>query len=71
MAPQLVRLDAAEPGDVRPLATVIGELRRNGVAAVSPNGILGDPTGATPEEGQRLLDALATDLIACVECWRR
>ena len=71
LAPQLVRLDAAEPGDVRPLATVIGELRRNGVAAVSPNGILGDPTGATPEEGQRLLDALATDLIACVECWRR
>jgi creatinine amidohydrolase len=71
LAPQLVRLDAAEPGDVRPLAAVIGELRRNGVAAVSPNGVLGDPTGATAEEGERLLETLAADLIASVEAWRR
>ncbi|HEV7689050.1 MAG TPA: mycofactocin biosynthesis peptidyl-dipeptidase MftE [Acidimicrobiia bacterium] len=69
LAPELVCLDAAEPGDVRPLAAVIGALRRHGVAAVSPNGVLGDPTGATAEEGERLLDALAADLIATVEAW--
>jgi len=71
LAPGTVRLDAAEPGDVRPLAAVIGELRRGGVAAVSENGVLGDPTGASGEEGRRLLDALAADLIAAVEAWHR
>ncbi|MDQ1490454.1 MAG: mycofactocin precursor peptide peptidase [Actinomycetota bacterium] len=69
LAPELVCLHAAEPGDVRPLAAVIGALRRDGVAAVSPNGVLGDPTGATAEEGERLLDALAADLIATVDAW--
>jgi len=70
LAPEAVRLDAASPGDTRPLAAVIGDLRRGGVAAVSPNGVLGDPTGATAEEGGRLLDMLAADLIAAVRAWR-
>ncbi len=71
LTPEAVRLDAAEPGDVRPLAAVIGELRRNGVAAVSPNGVLGDPRGASAEEGRRILDLLAADLVTTVEAWRR
>ena len=71
LAPAAVRLEAAEPGEVRPLATVIGELRANGVAAVSPNGVLGDPTGASAEEGRRLLDLLAADLIGAVDEWCR
>jgi creatinine amidohydrolase len=70
LAPESVRLGAAEPGDRRPLASVMGELRRGGVAAVSENGVLGDPTGASAEEGDRLLADLATDLIATVERWR-
>jgi creatinine amidohydrolase len=65
-----VRLETVEPGDVRPLSAVIGELRRGGVAAVSPNGVLGDPTGATAEQGEQLLGSLAADLIACVKAWR-
>ena len=71
LSPERVRLDAAEAGEVRPLAAVMGELRRSGVAAVSSNGVLGDPTGATAEEGERLLVELAADLIATVEAWRR
>jgi creatinine amidohydrolase/Fe(II)-dependent formamide hydrolase-like protein len=71
LAPDSVRLAAAEPGDVRPLAAVMGELRRGGVAAVSPNGVLGDPSGASAEEGRRLLDELTADLVAAVEEWRR
>jgi creatinine amidohydrolase len=70
VAPGSVRLEAAEPGDARPLAALIGELRRNGVAAVSPNGVLGDPAGATAEEGERLLDTLAADLIRSVRAWK-
>jgi len=69
LAPDAVRLDAAEPGDLRPLPAVIGELRRSGVAAVSPNGVLGDPRGASGAEGRRLLDALTADLVAAVEAW--
>jgi len=71
LSPESVRLGAAEPGDARPLAAVIGELRRGGVAAVSPNGVLGDPSGASAEEGHRLLNALSADLVAAVEVWRR
>ena len=70
LAPESVRLGAAEPGDRRPLASVMGELRRGGVAAVSENGVLGDPTGANAGEGDRLLADLAADLIATVERWR-
>jgi mycofactocin precursor peptide peptidase len=71
LAPGRVRLAAAEPGEVRPLAAVIGELRRAGVAAVSPNGVLGDPAGASAAEGEALLAALTADLITAVDRWRR
>ena len=70
LAPESVRLGAAEAGDLRPLAAVMGELRRGGVAAVSPNGVLGDPAGASLEEGRHLLDRLAADLLAAVAEWR-
>ena len=70
LTPELVRMEAAEPGDSRPLAAVMGDLRRGGVATVSPNGVLGDPTGATAGEGERLLETLAADLIAAVKAWR-
>jgi mycofactocin precursor peptide peptidase len=70
LAPEWVQVEAAEPGDVRPLSAVIGDLRRGGVASVSANGVLGDPTGATADEGRRLLDRLAADLIAAVDAWQ-
>jgi creatinine amidohydrolase len=70
LSPERVRLEAAERGDVRPLAAVLGELRRGGVAAVSPNGVLGDPTDATAAEGRHLLDVLTADLLAAVASWR-
>jgi mycofactocin precursor peptide peptidase len=60
---------AAEPGDVRPIAELMPALRGRGVAAVSPNGVLGDPTGASAEEGAALLDALAADLTEAVHSW--
>jgi mycofactocin system creatininase family protein len=53
--PAAVRQDAAEPGATAPLAELLPALRAGGVAAVSPNGVLGDPTGATAGEGERLL----------------
>ena len=70
LAPGEVRVAAATAGDTRPLAAVIGELRQGGVAAVSPNGVLGDPTGASAAEGAGLLDSLTADLVAAVDAWR-
>jgi mycofactocin precursor peptide peptidase len=68
--PAVVRIDAAAAGDTRPLADLLPLLRAGGVAAVSPNGVLGDPAGASAEEGRRLLDAWADDLVAAVRSWR-
>ena len=62
LAPGDVRLPAAEPGETRPLAEIMPALRAGGVRAVSPNGVLGDPTGACAQEGERLLGRLVTGL---------
>lgn len=60
IAPGLVALDRAEAGVTRSIADLLPELRAGGIAAVSPNGVLGDPTGASAEEGGELL----ADLVA-------
>ncbi len=66
LAPGTVRSSRAEAGNPRPLAELAGELRTGGVAAVSPNGVLGDPAGAGPELGRACLEALLADLAATV-----
>lgn len=58
-----------EPGNVAPLRELMPALRSGGVAAVAPNGVLGDPTGASADEGRALLDSLVADLVAAVSEW--
>ncbi len=62
--PELVELDAAEPGRTEPITDLLPALRTNGVRSVSPNGVLGDPTGASASEGRTLLIRLVDDLVA-------
>ena len=69
LAPSAVRLSRAEAGATAPLAALMPALRAGGVRAVSANGVLGDPAGATAEEGRRLLASLAADLVAAVAAW--
>jgi mycofactocin precursor peptide peptidase len=69
LRPELVRMSLAEPGDTRPLRDVLPDLISRGVRAVSANGVLGDPTGATPEDGRALLGSLADDLVAAIDAW--
>jgi creatinine amidohydrolase/Fe(II)-dependent formamide hydrolase-like protein len=38
-----------------------------GVRAVSANGVLGDPGGASAEEGERILARWTRDLLAAVD----
>jgi mycofactocin precursor peptide peptidase len=67
LAPALVRLDLAAAGDTRPLAEVMPALRSSGVRAVSPSGVLGDPSGASAQEGERLLGLLIASLSKAIE----
>jgi mycofactocin precursor peptide peptidase len=65
LAPDEVRLDRAVAGPV----PAIAELVRAGVQALSPSGVLGDPTRASVEEGRRLFDELAAQLLDAVARW--
>jgi mycofactocin system creatininase family protein len=60
--PDAVRLEAAARGDVRPLTEIMPMLRARGVRAVSANGVLGDPAGASAAEGGHLLARLTAGL---------
>jgi creatinine amidohydrolase len=64
LAPGDVRLDAAVRGETQPLTEIMTDLRAHGVRRVSPNGVLGDPTGASADEGETLLALLVADLAA-------
>jgi mycofactocin precursor peptide peptidase len=64
--PVAVRPELAEPGCTEPIERLLPRLRAEGVRPVSSNGVLGDPTGASAEEGSALLDALVVDLAASV-----
>jgi creatinine amidohydrolase len=67
LAPGLVRETVAVAGETRALSEIIGELRDAGVAAVSSNGVLGDPHGASAEEGRARLSAMTTAGLATIE----
>jgi creatinine amidohydrolase len=67
--PGRVRAGLAEPGNRAPLAELMPVLRSSGVRAASPNGVLGDPAGASAAEGGRLLGLLEADLVAAVAAW--
>jgi mycofactocin precursor peptide peptidase len=60
--PGAVQLEAAARGETRPIAEIMPLLREQGVRAVSANGVLGDPAGASAAEGGQLLAALADGL---------
>ncbi|MPY81066.1 MAG: mycofactocin biosynthesis peptidyl-dipeptidase MftE [Actinophytocola sp.] len=64
-----VSIDHAEPGNTEALATLIDRLRTSGIKAVSPNGVLGDPTGASPKAGEENLQRWADDLVTAVARW--
>jgi mycofactocin precursor peptide peptidase len=68
--PGAVRADRSVPGVTTPIGELLPQLRGRGVRAVSPNGVLGDPTGASPHEGAALLAGLVDRLVAAVGEWR-
>jgi len=69
IAPDAVHLDRAEPGTTTALAELMPRLRDEGVRAVSRNGVLGDPSGASAAGGEQMLAGLVDDLCTAVARW--
>ena len=67
--PSRVRLGEAVAGATGDLRDLLPALRREGVRAVSPTGVLGDPAGASEREGLELLAAATAELAAFVDGW--
>ncbi|MDO7868479.1 mycofactocin biosynthesis peptidyl-dipeptidase MftE [Nocardioides jiangxiensis] len=66
IAPAVVREDRAEAGATEPVEVLMPRLRTGGVRAVSPNGVLGDPAGASAAEGELLLAGLVDATVEAV-----
>jgi creatinine amidohydrolase len=62
LAPHQVALELAAPGFLGEDEAAMEVLQREGVRALSHNGVLGDPTGASYEEGCLALAAMFEDL---------
>jgi creatinine amidohydrolase len=71
LAPNLVEREVARAGVTTSLDQLLTELRRHGVAAVSPNGVLGDPTGADAASGATIMQAWVSDLVTRFDRWVR
>lgn len=71
IAPDQVRMAQAEPGVTAPLEEILPALIAGGVRAVSPNGVLGDPTGAAAVHGAELLSAVTQEAHRRFTAWSR
>jgi mycofactocin system creatininase family protein len=69
LTPDAVRLDRAEAGNTTPIAELMPALRATAVHGVSPNGVLGDPAGASAAEGAAMFANLLADLNGYLESW--
>lgn len=67
LRPESVHIGHAAPGNTAALPDLMDKLRAEGVRAVSANGVLGDPSGASAEEGERLLAHWASGLVSTVD----
>ena len=68
--PGCVRMDRAEPGATTRWRELAPEVMAGGLRDVAPNGVLGDPTTATAEEGAQVFRDLVAALVADVAAWR-
>ncbi len=59
IAPELVEMSAAAEGNLLPFEQIAGRMMAEGIAAVSPSGVLGDQRPAEAGRGHRYLDRLA------------
>lgn len=68
--PRAVDMGRAVAGNTDPIATLMPQMREAGMVSVSVNGVLGDPTTATADQGARLFAHLTERAISQVVRWQ-
>lgn len=66
--PDLVHPERGQPGYTGDLETALGAVFAEGVHTLAPNGVLGDPSQASPEHGQRYWDKVLSVALAEIGC---
>lgn len=69
ISPDVVRTDRILAGNDAPLRELLPSMRRGGMAAVSPTGVLGDPTTATAAAGSRIFTEMVDDCVRRIGRW--
>jgi mycofactocin system creatininase family protein len=69
ISPTDVWIDERLPGNRAPLAQLMPQMRQGGVAAESELGVLGDPTTATAEDGERILTEMVDGCLRRIARW--
>jgi mycofactocin system creatininase family protein len=69
ISPAEVRTDQLLAGNEAPLRELLPSMRKGGVAAVSPIGVLGNPTTATAVEGRRIFTEMVDDCERRIYRW--
>jgi creatinine amidohydrolase len=67
--PARVRVERAAAGTTAPVGDLMVQLEHDGVRGVSANGVLGNPAGASAEEGRVLLRDATAQLTAFTDAW--
>ena len=67
--PELVRAERVAPGATGALDVLLASMRRGGVRSVAASGVLGDPTGHSEQEGDRILAAWTRSLVLAFDTW--
>jgi mycofactocin precursor peptide peptidase len=69
ISPSLVCEDERRAGNIAPLPELMPSMRQGGVAAVSEVGVLGDPTTATANEGERIFAEMVDNCVGRISRW--
>ncbi|WP_186241679.1 mycofactocin biosynthesis peptidyl-dipeptidase MftE [Mycobacterium simulans] len=69
LSPADVLTDRWRAGNGASLSELLPSMRRGGVAAVSPTGVLGDPTTATADDGKRIFAEMVDDCARRIARW--
>jgi creatinine amidohydrolase len=70
ISPDQVRTDRLEPGFTGDITDVWPVLTTEGLRPVTPTGILGDPRGASGNDGRVYLDSYVCELVNRLRSWR-
>jgi creatinine amidohydrolase len=62
--PDKVQTDRIERGTVGDASALVAQMRTSGVAGVSANGVLGDPTTANSEHGIAVINLYSSSLVS-------